>query len=105
MLRCSGCRVARFSLSLSLSPSLPHHNAETKSGHLNETITDILLLSSASALAGHFTSNIPRLALELSTAHKGHIVPYISLDILWCWGGSQNDRDSRNGALELLNVF
>jgi hypothetical protein len=24
--------------------------------------------------------------LELSTAHKGHIVTYISLDILWCWG-------------------
>ena len=70
MLRCSGCRVARFSLSLSLSPSLPLHKAETKSRHLNETITDILLLSSASALVGHFSSDIPRLALELSTAWK-----------------------------------
>jgi hypothetical protein len=63
---------------------------ETKARVLNDTITDVLLLAGASALVGQFSSNLPRLALELSTAQKHLVLPFISLDIPWCYAGSNS---------------
>ena len=52
-----------------------------------EVLTDIEILADASVLVGTFTSQIFRLAFELSFFRKQRIVPYDSLDIAWCWGG------------------
>jgi len=49
---------------------------------------DILLLVGGEAYVGHFSSNISRLVVALGTyLRAGVLMPYVSLDIPWCWGG------------------
>jgi len=60
--------------------------------HANEIVTDILGLSSCDALVGTMTSQVLRLALELSYFWRGYLVPYQSLDIPWCWEGYNRKR-------------
>ena len=45
---------------------------------------DFLLMSEADAYAGKFTSNIDRIAIMLMTARKNGMVPFISMDSIWC---------------------
>ena len=55
--------------------------------HAHEIVSDILGLASCDALVGTMTSQVLRLALELSYFWRGHLVPWQSLDIPWCWEG------------------
>ena len=52
-----------------------------------EVLTDIDTLADADAFVGPMTSQVMRLAFELSLFRKGRVVPFESLDIGWCWGG------------------
>jgi hypothetical protein len=54
---------------------------------LTDIVADIVGLASCDFLVGTFTSQISRIALELSYFHKGYVVPFVSLDIAWCWLG------------------
>jgi len=47
-------------------------------------LDDVLLLAHADGFVGKFTSNVARLAVALSAAHKGCIAPFDSLDSKWC---------------------
>ena len=62
-------------------------------------VTDIDALADASALVGAFSSQLFRLAFELSYFRKRAIVPFESVDIGWCWGGyapvTVTDREGR----------
>ena len=47
------------------------------------------MLANSTALVGGFHSQVFRLAFELSYFRKdGHIIPFKSIDISWCYGGS-----------------
>ena len=53
-------------------------------------MVDILLLTGSEAFVGHFSSNISRLVVALGTYMRaGVLMPYVSLDIPWCWGGGR----------------
>lgn len=51
-------------------------------------LIDIFLLAEGDVFVGKFTSNIDRIAFALMCINRGGLVPYISLDISWCfdWG-------------------
>ena len=49
-----------------------------------QALTDLLLLSETDAFVGHFLSNLSRLAIEMSSATKGYVPPFISVDGQWC---------------------
>ena len=52
-----------------------------------QVIADMLLLSQCDALVGKFTSNVFRIAFQLSVARSpgGCAKPYVSLDGPWCF--------------------
>ena len=52
-----------------------------------EVLADMDMLADASALVGPFTSQVFRLAFELSYFRKSRVVPFESVDTSWCWGG------------------
>ena len=54
-----------------------------------EVLADVEMLANSTALVGGFHSQVFRLAFELSYFRKdGHIIPFKSIDISWCYGGS-----------------
>lgn len=42
-------------------------------------------------------SQVARLALELSYFWRGYVIPYVSLDIPWCWAGYKRQLFKVNG--------
>ena len=67
-------------------------------------VTDIEMLANASAFVGTFTSALNRVAFQLSFSRKGYVMPFVSLDIPWCWAGfhliqvcTQGKRDTQGG--------
>ena len=54
---------------------------------LKAFLTDVESLSACSAFVGKLTSNVARLVLEIMSARRGRVVPYVSLDVAWCFGG------------------
>ena len=65
---------------------------------LIEIVADIVALAQCDYLVGTFTSQISRLALELSYFYRGFVVPFVSLDIAWCWlGFNRGELPHRDG--------
>lgn len=64
-----------------------------------EAVADIDALANATALVGPFSSQMFRLAFELSYFRRAAVVPVESVDIGWCWGGYERvpvtDREGR----------
>ena len=52
-----------------------------------EIVTDLVLLSEASAFVGTFSSQISRIAVEMHYFSRGFVPPFVSLDFAWCYGG------------------
>ena len=62
----------------------------THTHSLTHAQVDILLLTGGQGFVGHFSSNISRLVVALGTyLRAGELMPYVSLDIPWCWGGGR----------------
>jgi hypothetical protein len=62
----------------------------TRQRHLQDIMVDILLLAGSEAFVGHFSSNVSRLVVALGTFLRGGtLMPFVSLDIPWCWGGGR----------------
>ena len=63
-------------------------------------VADIEALASATALVGPFSSQMFRLAFELSYFRREKAVPVETVDIGWCWGGYEKvpvtDREGRS---------
>ena len=51
-------------------------------------ISRVEMLADSAALVGSFLSQIYRLAFELNYFRKRYVVPFASVDITWCYGGS-----------------
>ena len=49
---------------------------------------DLRMLGKARYIVGSFTSNLARIALSLASARSGRLVPYVGVDVPWCfhWG-------------------
>ena len=65
-------------------------HTHTHTHSLTHAQVDILLLTGGQGFVGHFSSNISRLVVALGTyLRAGELMPYVSLDIPWCWGGGR----------------
>eukprot|EP00232_Nephroselmis_pyriformis_P022783 CAMPEP_0182862748 /NCGR_PEP_ID=MMETSP0034_2-20130328/6248_1 /TAXON_ID=156128 /ORGANISM="Nephroselmis pyriformis, Strain CCMP717" /LENGTH=537 /DNA_ID=CAMNT_0024994863 /DNA_START=107 /DNA_END=1717 /DNA_ORIENTATION=- len=53
-------------------------------GMMVSTLRDMYLLAEADYLVTHQASTLSRMALQLATAWKQHIPPYVSVDGAWC---------------------
>ena len=69
---------------------------------------DIEMLANASAFVGTFTSALNRVAFQLSFSRKGYVMPFVSLDIPWCWAGfhliqvcTQGKRETHRAVMEM----
>ena len=63
-------------------------DVDRRQRHLREIMVDLILLSHSFGFVGQFSSNISKILLALGTFLRGgKMVPYISLDIPWCWNG------------------
>ena len=71
--------------------TLIYSDEKLRNGALNNfelaesTLIDIFLLSQGDYFVGKFTSNIDRIAYARMCGVKGGLVPYISLDSVWCF--------------------
>ena len=60
-------------------------NGTSKRRLAEEATTDALLLAHASAQVPTLSSQLSRLAFELSFAVHGYVVPFVTADWAWCW--------------------
>ena len=67
--------------------ALWHEDAASGAVSFRAFLTDVYSLAACSAFVGKLTSNVARLILELMSAWRGRVVPFISLDAPWCFGG------------------
>ena len=56
---------------------------------------DLLLLSACDGFVGKFTSNLARIAYALMAARHECLLPYVSLDAFFCFGGGGLSLDSQ----------
>ena len=66
---------------------------------LRAFLTDVGTLGTCSAFVGKLTSNVARLILEIMSARRGRVVPYVSLDAAWCFGGRGHNPAGWNSSL------
>lgn len=62
-------------------------SASNASAAFESFLLDVYAMAACHAFVGKLTSHVARLALELMSARRGHLVPFISLDAPWCFGG------------------
>ena len=66
-------------------------NVTSGAQSLKAYLTDVYAMAACDAFVGKLTSNVARLVLELMSARRGRVVPFISLDVKWCLGGRENN--------------
>ena len=75
-----------------------HENASAGVSDLRSFLTDVDKLAACSAFVGKLTSNVARLVLEVMSARRGRVVPYVSLDAAWCFGGRAANPEGWNSS-------
>lgn len=63
--------------------------AKRRLDHLTEIMVDVILLLGAVGFVGQFSSNISRLVVEVNSRRHRRVMPYISLDLPFCYTGGK----------------